>query len=80
MPQIQRDNVPRRLLGHLLDRMRERRVTVGDLQGFAAWLDTCPEVPDGDWYKRFSSMTVCGRGAMVRTFLAADQTPSGMEV
>ncbi len=80
MPQIQRENVPNRLLGHLLDRIRARGVTVGDLERFAAWLDTRPEVPEGDWYKRFSSMTVCGRGAMVKTFLAADQTPTGMEL
>ncbi len=80
MPQIQRENVPRRLLGHLLDRVRARGVTVEDLRLFAEWLDTWPEVPEGDWYKRFSSMTVCGRGAMVKTFLAPDQTPTGAEL
>ena len=80
MPQIQRDNVPRRLLGHLLDRIRTRGVTAADLPRFAEWLDTRPEVPDGDWYKHFSSMTVCGRGEMVKTFLAASQTPTGKQL
>lgn len=80
MPQIQRTNVPRRLLEHLLDRIRLREVPAEDLAAFAAWLDTKPEVPNGDWFKRLSSMTVCGQGALVTTFLAAHQIPIGQEM
>ncbi len=80
MPQVQRTNVPKRLLEHLLDRIRSREVTAEDLEALAAWLDTKPEVPAGDWFKRFPSMTVCGKGALVRTFLTEDQSPIGHEI
>jgi hypothetical protein len=39
--------------------------------------DTEPEVPAGPWYKRFSGMTVCGEGDLVKTFLTLDQKPKG---
>ncbi len=80
MPKVQRQNVPKRLLDHLLDRVRSREVAVDDLVALAAWLDTDPEVPTGDWYKRFPSMIICGRGALVKTFLSADQSPVGAEL
>jgi len=44
------------------------------------WLDSQPEVPDGKWFKRFSEMTVCGEGELVKTFLTSDQSPVGDEV
>lgn len=65
---------------HLLRRLREREITLGDLETLLLWLDTKPEVPDGEWYKRFSRFTVCGKGSLVRTFLTARQTPVGVEV
>jgi hypothetical protein len=43
-------------------------------------LDAEPEVPEGKWFKRFSGMTVCGEGELVRTFLAANQIPIGTEL
>lgn len=46
----------------------------------AAWLDTRPEVPDGDWYKRFSGMIACGEGELIKTFLLPDQHPKGKRV
>lgn len=80
MPKVQRKNVPQPLLDHLLDRVRSREVAVDDLEAVAEWLDTDPEVPIGDWYKRFPSMIICGRGALVKTFLSADQSPLGVEL
>jgi len=44
------------------------------------WLDTNPEVPDGDWFKRFQEFTVCGRGELVKTFLTPGQHPHGTEI
>ena len=38
----------------------EPQIPATQLELLATWLDTAPEVPDGEWYKRFSSMTVCG--------------------
>jgi hypothetical protein len=47
---------------------------------FARWLDTVPEVPDGQWFKRFSELIVCGEGTLVKTFLRSGQIPAGEEV
>lgn len=80
MPKVRRSHVPRPLFAHLLARIAERSIRAEALESLAAWLDTDPEVPDGDWYKRFSTMTVCGRGALVRTFLTPSQAPVGEEL
>jgi hypothetical protein len=47
---------------------------------FAEWLDTEPEAPTGQWFKRFPAMVVCGQGELVKTFLAVNQVPIGEEV
>jgi hypothetical protein len=46
----------------------------------ARWLDTEPEVLEGEWFKRFSGMTVCGEGEFVKTFLLPGQRPKGERV
>jgi len=39
-------------------------------------LDGEPLVPEGLWYKRFSGMTVCGEGELIKTFLLPGQAPT----
>jgi len=68
------------LLQHLLDRIQQREISASQLGLLAVWLDQNPEVPAGKWFKRFSSMTVCGEGELVRTFLTGVQTPIGDEI
>jgi hypothetical protein len=68
------------LLQHLLDRIRSRSISAAQLGLLAAWLDLEPEVPAGQWYKRFPEMTACGEGELVKTFLLAGQAPVGTEV
>ena len=80
MPKIRRRNLPPALLQHLLDRVQAREISPEQLGAFAQWLDTEPEVPIGRWFRRFSGMTVCGKGELVNTFLRAGQLPSGEEV
>ncbi len=80
MPKVRRKDIPRALFAHLLLRIEERSISADALKSFAAWLDTNPEVPDEDWYKRFSTMTVCGSGTLVKTFLTPDQVPIGKEL
>ncbi|MBI2315852.1 MAG: hypothetical protein HYU75_02125 [Betaproteobacteria bacterium] len=46
----------------------------------ASWLDAQPEVPDGQWYKRFSGMTICGEGELIKTFLLPGQPAKGERV
>ena len=47
------------------------------LELLAQWLDTEPDVPEGQWYKRFSGMTVCGEGELIKTLLLPGQAPKG---
>lgn len=77
MPKVKRKDVPPALLAHLLLRIQERSISADALKSFAAWLDTNPEVPVEEWYKRFPTMTVCGKGVLVKTFLTPDQVPVG---
>jgi hypothetical protein len=80
VPRVRRSDVPPALLAHLIDRIRERRVDARQLDDLARWLDGEPEVPEGPWYKRFSRMTVCGEGDLVKTFLGPGQAPKGAKI
>jgi hypothetical protein len=77
VPRVRRPDVPPTLFQHLLDRIQERRIDARQLELLAAWLDTEPEVPDADWYKRSSGMAVCGEGELIKTFLLPGQAPEG---
>ncbi len=77
MPKINRRNVPPGILRHLLDRIQERGIAASQLEVFARWLDTEPEVPEGPCYKRFPGMIVCGEGEWVKTFLLPGHAPRG---
>ena len=80
MPKVRRQNLPPALFQHLLDRIQSRKIQASQLELLATWLDTEPDVPDGDWYKRFSGMTVCGEGELVKTFLLPGQHAKGHRV
>jgi hypothetical protein len=80
MPRVRRQNVPPALLQHLLDRVQSRKIPASQLELLARWLDREPEVPEGQWYKRFSGMTVCGEGELIKTFLLTGQAPKGQPV
>jgi len=58
----------------------EREISRAQLELFATWLETEPDVPIGKWFKGFPEMIVCGEGELVRTFLRLGQTPEGEEV
>ena len=80
MPRVRRKDVPPALFRHLLDRVQQRQIAARQLELLARWLDSEPEVPEGPWYKRFSGMTVCGEGDLVKTFLLPGQSPRGARV
>ena len=77
MPKVRRANIPPALFQHLLDRIESRKIKAEQLALLARWLDTEPEVPEGEWYKRFSGMTVCGEGELIKTFLLPGQHAKG---
>ena len=80
MPKIKRENIPDQVLIHLVKRFRERSLTKNAAFQLETWLETNPEVPRGDWYKRFQEFTVCGEGELVKTFLTPDQYATGTEI
>ncbi len=80
MPTVRRQDLPPALFQHLLDRIQSRKIPATQLALLATWLDTEPDVPDGEWYKRFSGMTVCGDGELIKTFLLPGQAAKGKRV
>jgi hypothetical protein len=80
MPKVRRQKLPETLLRHLLTRMRQRGVANEQIVLLARWLDTDPEVPNGQWFKKFPGMTVCGEGELIKTFLQSGQVATGKEI
>ena len=79
MPKVARwDQFPAAVCQHLIDRMRDRSITVSDLNLLRIWMETQPEVPEGDWYKDFGSFKICGQGELPKTFLLKGQAAKGV--
>ena len=78
MPKIERwDKLPAAVRQHLADRMRERAISIADLNQLRLWIESEPEVPESDWYKDFGSFKICGRGSLPKTFLLKGQAARG---
>jgi hypothetical protein len=78
MPRIARwNNLPENVRDHLIDRMRDRAISTADLNQLRLWIDSQPEVPEGDWYKDFGSFKICGRGSYPKTFLLRNHVGKG---
>jgi hypothetical protein len=69
--------LPPNVRQHLVDRMRDRAITIDDLNQLRLWIESAPEVPEGDWYKDFGSFKICGEGKLPKTFLAKGQVGKG---
>jgi hypothetical protein len=78
MPRIETwNNLPRAVRQHLADRMRDRKISISDMNQLRLWVESNPTVPESDWYKDFGSFKVCGRGAYPKTFLLRGQPAKG---
>jgi hypothetical protein len=78
MPKMARwAELPSNLRQHLIDRMRDRDISLDDLNQLRVWIASGPEVPEGDWYKDFGSFKICGEGKFPKTFLRAGQAAQG---
>jgi hypothetical protein len=78
MPQIESwPRIPAALRDHLIDRMRDRNISLDDLNRLRSWLETGPNVPTGPWFKDFGSFKLCGEGRYPKTFLLAGQLATG---
>ena len=81
MPAIETwGNLPSGVRQHLLERMRDRVISIADLNLLRLWIDSNPEVPEGDWYKGFGSFKLCGNGSLPKTFLLRGQAAKGEAV
>ena len=78
MPKLERwENFLEAVRRHLIDRMRDRAISIADLNQLRLWVETKPEAPEGDWYKDFGSFKICGRGGLAKTFLLRGQVAKG---
>ncbi len=81
MPKIESwQQLPPRVRQHLIDRMHDRSITLTDLNQLRLWIETKPEVPEGDWFRDFGSFKICGRGSYPKTFLLRGQVAKGEQV
>jgi hypothetical protein len=81
MPQIESwPRIPAAIRDHLIERMRDRNISLDDLNQLRVWLETKPIVPMGSWYKDFGSFKLCGEGKYPKTFLHAGQAATGEEL
>jgi hypothetical protein len=60
--------------------MRDRNISIADLNKLRVWLDKRPEVPEGFWFKDFGSFKLCGEGSYPKTFLLPGQVAQGHEL
>ena len=70
-------DLPQAVRDHLVERMRDRKISLDDLNLLRLWIESKPSVPDGPWYKDFGSFKLCGEGAFPRTFLLPGQPAKG---
>lgn len=80
LPKIRFSDLPRGLWEHLLQRVGEREITLGDLHQLQAWVKSQPQAPDGDWYKDFGSFLLCGSGEYPKTILKKGMKPYGENI
>jgi hypothetical protein len=81
MPQIENwSRLPQAVRDHLIERMRDRKISLADLNQLRLWIETKPNVPEGPWYKDFGSFKLCGEGVLPKTFLLAGQAAKGRKL
>jgi hypothetical protein len=61
-------------------RIAGRNIPPSALIALNNWLESDPDVPAGQWFKRFNGFILCGDGEFPKTFLLPNQHPFGPEV
>jgi hypothetical protein len=78
MPKIETWNrFPPDVRQHLIGRMRDRSISIADLNQLRVWIESNPDVPEGEWYRDFGSFKICGQGRYPKTFLLRGQPAKG---
>jgi hypothetical protein len=61
--------LPATIRDHLVERMHDCNIGLGDLNQLRLWMESKPVVPGGPWYKDVGSFKLCGQGSYPKTFL-----------
>ena len=80
LPAIRFSELPPSLWQHLLERVKQREISLNDLQQLQAWAQSNPEAPDGEWYKDFGSFKLCGTGQYPKTVLTRNMKAYGTPI
>ena len=81
MPRIESwSRLPQAVRDHLIARMRDRKLSLDDLNQLRLWIETRPIVPEGPWYKDFGSFKLCEEGAPPKTCLLEGQIAKGRKL
>jgi hypothetical protein len=81
MPHIENwSRLPPPLRDHLIERMRDRKISLGDLNQLRLWIETKPNFPEGLCYKDFGSFKLCGEGSLPKTFPLTGQVARGQKL
>ena len=81
MPQIETwSRLPAAIRAHLVERMHDRKISIGDLNQLRVGMESKPNVPEGSWYKDCGSFKLCGEGRYPKTFLLASQAATGQKL
>ncbi|HEV2383359.1 MAG TPA: hypothetical protein VG206_26640 [Terriglobia bacterium] len=72
-------DLPPAIRQHLIDRMRDRNISIADLNELRIWFETHPTVPEGEWYKDFGSFKLCGEGPYPKAFLLRGRHATGQK-
>ncbi len=71
------DKLPPAIRRHLIDRMRDRSISIPDLDQLRRWIESRPVVPEGEWYKDFGSFKICGQGPFPKSSARAGGERTG---
>ena len=80
MPKIRFSDLLPGLWKHLLERVQEREITLGDLGRLQEWVKSEPFAPDSDWYKDFGSFQLCGSADYPKTVLTKGMAAFGKRI
>ncbi|MGA3097037.1 MAG: hypothetical protein ABSF25_11320 [Bryobacteraceae bacterium] len=60
--------------------MGDRSIGIADLNQLRIWIESKPDVPDGEWHKDFGSFKICCQGPYPKTFLRRGQAAKGSSI
>jgi hypothetical protein len=72
MPRIETwSHIPDAIRNHLIERMRDRNISLSDLNQLRIWMESSPNVPEGLWYKDFRLIQALPQRAVPENFSSA---------